>query len=70
MSHEYTSYIVSSGSRGEGTTGYRVFDRTLDISIPGKAAVHCSDDLMLSGDPTKNEPEDLLISALSACLIL
>jgi organic hydroperoxide reductase OsmC/OhrA len=70
MAHEYPSRIVWTGNRGQGTAGYRAYDRTWDIAIPGKAAIHCSNDPLFGGDPTRMNPEDLLISALSACHML
>lgn len=70
MSHEYTSTVVWTGNRGEGTINYRGYDRTWDIAIAGKEVVHCSNDPLLGGDPSKMNPEDLLISALSACHML
>jgi organic hydroperoxide reductase OsmC/OhrA len=68
--HSYTSRIVWTGNRGEGTAHYRAYDRTWDIAAPGKAVVHCSNDPLLGGDPGKMNPEDLLLSALSACHML
>ncbi|WP_194954954.1 OsmC family protein [Sphingopyxis solisilvae] len=68
--HEYTSEIVWTGNRGEGTKGYRSYDRTWDLAAPGKAVVHCSNDPLLGGDPTLYNPEDMLLSALSACHML
>lgn len=70
MSHNYESRIVWTGNRGEGTVHYRSYDRTWDIAVPGKPVVHCSNDTLLGGDPGKMNPEDLLISALSACHML
>jgi organic hydroperoxide reductase OsmC/OhrA len=70
MSHEYTSTVVWTGNRGEGTINYRGYDRTWDIAVAGKEIVHCSNDPQLGGDATKMNPEDLLISALSACHML
>lgn len=70
MAHEYTARVVWTGNRGEGTAHYRAYDRTWDIAVPGKPVVHCSNDPMLGGDPGKMNPEDLLLSALSACHML
>ena len=70
MSHEYTSTVVWTGNRGEGTINYRGYDRTWDIAVAGKEIVHCSNDPLLGGDPAKMNPEDLMISALSACHML
>lgn len=70
MAHQYTSSVVWTGNRGAGTVNYRGYDRTWDIAVPGKAVIHCSNDPLLGGDPTKMNPEDLLLSALSACHML
>ncbi len=68
--HHYTSHVVWTGNRGEGTAHYKAYDRSWDIAVPGKAPVHCSNDPLLGGDPGKMNPEDLLLSALSACHML
>lgn len=70
MGHDFTTEIVWTGNRGEGTRSYRGYDRTWDIAVPGRAVVHCSNDPALGGDPAKMNPEDLLLSALSACHML
>lgn len=70
MAHDYTSRVIWTGNRGAGTAGYRAYDRTWDIAVPGKPVVHCSNDPLLGGDPTRMNPEDLLLSALSACHML
>jgi organic hydroperoxide reductase OsmC/OhrA len=68
--HDYTTRILWTGNRGEGTAHYKAYDRTWDIAVPGKAPVHCSNDPLLGGDPSKMNPEDLLLSALSSCHML
>ena len=70
MQHDYHSAIVWTGNRGQGTASYRGYDRTWDIAVPGKPVVHCSNDPLLGGDPARMNPEDLLLSALSACHML
>lgn len=70
MAHDYTSRIVWTGNRGQGTAHYRAYDRTWDVAVPGKAPIPCSNDPLLGGDPTKMNPEDLLLSALAACHML
>lgn len=70
MAHDYTSRVVWTGNQGSGTAGYRAYARTWDIAVPGKPVVHCSNDPLLGGDPTRMNPEDLLLSALSACHML
>lgn len=68
--HDFASSIVWTGNRGEGTRAYKGYDRTWDIALPGKDIIHCSNDPLLGGDSAKMNPEDLLISALSACHML
>lgn len=68
--HTYESSIRWSGNKGDGTKSYKGYDRTWDIVNPGQAIVHCSNDPLLGGDPSKPNPEDLLLSALSACHML
>ena len=68
--HDFASSIVWTGNRGEGTRDYKGYDRTWDIALPGKDIIHCSNDPLLGGDPANMNPEDLLISALSACHML
>lgn len=70
MTHQYLSRIAWTGNRGQGTIGYRSYDRTWDIAVDGKEVIHCSNDPLLGGDPTKMNPEDLLLSALAACHML
>lgn len=68
--HEFIARIEWTGNRGEGTRSYRGYDRTWDIATAGKPVVHCSNDPLLGGDPSLPNPEDLLLSALSACHML
>ncbi len=70
MGHDYTSRVIWTGNRGEGTAHYRAYDRTWDVAVPGKPLIHCSNDPLLGGDPGKMNPEDLLLSALAACHML
>lgn len=70
MAHDYTSQIRWTGNTGSGTETYKGYQRTWDIEVPGKPVVHCSNDPLLGGDPTLMNPEDLLLSALSACHML
>jgi organic hydroperoxide reductase OsmC/OhrA len=68
--HEYGARIEWTGNRGEGTSSYRGYDRTWDVSTPGKPVIHCSNDPLLGGDPALPNPEDLLLASLSACHML
>ena len=68
--HDFTAEITWTGDRGEGTKHYRSYDRTWRIATRGKAPIECSNDPMLGGDPSKPNPEDLLLSSLAACHML
>ncbi len=66
----FNSRIVWTGNRGEGTRTYKSYDRTWEIQMPTKEPVRCSNDPELGGDPALHNPEDLLLSSLSACHML
>jgi organic hydroperoxide reductase OsmC/OhrA len=68
--HDFTATVAWTGDRGEGTRHYRGYDRTWRIATPGKPSVECSNDPALGGDPTKPNPEDLLLASLAACHML
>jgi len=67
---EFNSRIQWTGNTGTGTSSYQGYLRTWDIAVPGKPIVHCSNDPHLGGDPSLMNPEDLLLSAVSACHML
>lgn len=68
--HTFPSHIKWTGNKGTGTSTYRAYDRTWDLAVAGKPVVSCSNDPMLGGDPSKYNPEDLLITALASCHML
>ncbi|PIE12289.1 MAG: peroxiredoxin [Rhodobacterales bacterium] len=68
--HDFETRVVWTGNRGEGTAHYRAYDRTWDLAMPGKPVLSCSNDPLLGGEPSKHNPEDMLIAALSSCHML
>jgi organic hydroperoxide reductase OsmC/OhrA len=68
--HDYTAQIVWTGDRGEGTRHYRGYDRSWRVATAGKPVIECSNDPLLGGDPTRPNPEDLLLASLAACHML
>jgi organic hydroperoxide reductase OsmC/OhrA len=68
--HDYAAKIVWTGDRGDGTRRYRGYDRTWQVATPGKPLIECSNDPLLGGDPSKPNPEDLLIASLAGCHML
>jgi organic hydroperoxide reductase OsmC/OhrA len=65
--HSYTVNLTWTGNSGAGTTGYRGYERSHEISAPGKATIAGSSDPAFRGDRTRWNPEDLLVASLSAC---
>ena len=68
--HHYTVETTWTGDRGTGTSGYRDYDRTVTLSIAGKPDLLASSDKPFRGDPSRWNPEDLLLAALSECHLL
>ncbi len=70
FTHDFPARVVWTGNTGTGTSAYKAYERTWDLAVEGKDVVHCSNDPMLGGDPTKYNPEDILIAAISSCHML
>jgi organic hydroperoxide reductase OsmC/OhrA len=70
MKHCYHTKLEWTGNTGKGTTDYRSYKRDHEISSPGKTAILGSSDPNFRGDPTRYNPEELLVSSLSACHML
>jgi len=68
--HNYEIEVVWTGSRGVGTTAYTSYDRDHEIRRAGKPAVPGSSDPNFRGDPSRYNPEEMLVASLSACHML
>jgi len=68
--HRYGLRTTWTGDRGTGTSGYRDYDRSVTIEIEGKPDLLASSDKPFRGDPSRWNPEDLLLAALSECHLL
>lgn len=68
--HHYALTATWTGNRGSGTSGYRDYDRSVTIEVAGKPDLLASSDKPFRGDPTRWNPEDLLLAALSECHLL
>jgi organic hydroperoxide reductase OsmC/OhrA len=68
--HHYKAIITWVGNQGTGTSNYRAYSRNHDISIDGKPIIPISSDPSFRGDPTRYNPEELLVSSLSSCHML
>ena len=68
--HHYTVQLSWTGNRGEGTRSYRSYERSHEISAPGKPVIPGSSDPVFRGDGSRYNPEELLVASLSGCHLL
>ena len=68
--HEYATMITWTGNTGSGTSGVRDYARDHEIAVTGKPTIHGSSDPNFRGDPTRYNPEELLVASLSGCHML
>jgi organic hydroperoxide reductase OsmC/OhrA len=66
----YSARLVWSGGALGPTKAVESYSREFRAEIEGKPPLRGSADPAFHGDPTLNNPEDLLLSALSACHML
>ena len=69
-SHDYSATVVWTGNSGEGTKHYRAFSRDHEITCASKPTIAGSADPAFLGDSSGYNPEELLLSSLSACHML
>lgn len=68
--HGYRVRVVWTGDLGTGTSGYRAYSREHEITVEGKPVLPGSSDPAFRGDPSRYNPEELLVASLSACHML
>ena len=68
--HSYALGARWIGNLGEGTASYRGYSRNHDITAPDKGLIPCSSEPVFRGDPTRYNPEELLVASLSGCHLL
>lgn len=68
--HNYSTTVVWTGNSGEGTRNYRAFSRDHEITCGNKPPIAGSADPAFLGDASRYNPEELLLSSLSACHML
>jgi len=68
--HSYEVRVNWTGNDGEGTKTYTGYRRDHIIAAAGKAAIPGSSDPAFRGDPSRYNPEELLVASLSACHML
>ena len=65
--HTYHVNVFWTGNDGTGTSSYRSYRRDHEIRAEGKPTIAGSSDPSFRGDPTRWNPEDLMVASLSAC---
>lgn len=65
--HRYALTMEWTGNLGTGTDHYRSYKRDHVIRIAGKHELLGSADPTFRGDPSRHNPEELLLSTLSSC---
>jgi organic hydroperoxide reductase OsmC/OhrA len=65
--HSYAVTLTWTGNTGTGTSGYREYLRSHEISAAGKSTIDGSSDPAFRGDGTRWNPEELLVASLSTC---
>ena len=68
--HHYAVDIVWTGNLGTGTSAYRAYSRDHRIAAGAKPAIPASSDPAFRGDPSRYNPEDLLVASVSSCHML
>jgi organic hydroperoxide reductase OsmC/OhrA len=68
--HHYETTVRWTGNKGTGTSAYRAYSRDHEISGPGKPVIPGSSDPAFHGDPSRYNPEELLVASLSTCHML
>lgn len=68
--HEYDVDVVWTGNHGVGTSGYASYGRDHDLSTESAPTILGSADPAFRGDPTRWNPEQLQVAALSQCHML
>lgn len=68
--HRYALSVEWTGNRGEGTAGYRAYDRDHEIRAEHLDPISGSADRSFHGNPSRWNPEQLLLAAASQCHML
>lgn len=68
--HTYNATVTWTGAGDAGTRSYTSYSRDHDIELVGKPPLPGSADRAFRGDPSRYNPEELLVAALSQCHML
>ncbi|GAB4088383.1 OsmC family protein [Hydrogenophaga soli] len=65
--HHYQVTVQWTGNKGSGTSAYKAYARDHMINAEHKPSIQGSSDPAFLGDPTRWNPEELLLASVSAC---
>lgn len=65
--HHYAVKVIWTGNEGSGTSDYAAYSRAHSISAEGRLPIDGSSDPSFRGDPSRWNPEQLLVASASAC---
>jgi organic hydroperoxide reductase OsmC/OhrA len=68
--HHYELDVTWTGNTGSGTSAYRAFERTHELTADGKPAILGTADPAFRGVRERWNPEELLVATLSQCHML
>lgn len=68
--HDYDVTLTWTGNHGAGTSAYNTYGREHEVSTAGTPTILGSADPAFRGDPTRWNPEQLQVAALSQCHML
>lgn len=68
--HHYSASITWQGNLGSDTANYTAYSRNHQISSSDKPPIAASADPSFIGDPSRYNPEELLLASLASCHML
>ena len=68
--HQYAARLTWEGNLGEGTSTYTGYSRRYRVAMAGKPELVGTADPAFRGEADKHNPEDLFVTAISACHML
>jgi len=69
--HHYKTTLNWTGNLGQGTTNYKAYNRNHTINHDQKSqTILASADPMFLGDPSRYNPEELLLASIASCHML
>lgn len=68
--HRYAATLTWTGNRGVGTRDYVSYGRDYDVTMAGKPVLQGSAAERFRGDPTRHDPENHFLAAISGCHML